>query len=127
MIAVVGKSLLMWLVLLAAMTGNGFVRVFVLQPRLGEEAARRAASLAGVGIIFALAGLFVGTLDKPGSRSLLRVGLLWLVLTVGFELLFGRFVSGAGWESLFADYDVLRGRLPWLWGRLLARKARSVP
>lgn len=57
---------------------------------------------------------------------------------MGFELVFGRFVSGAGWESLLADYDALRGRLwafvlasvllaPWLWGRLLASETRSVP
>ena len=30
---------------------------------------------------------------------------------MAFELLFGRYVSGASWESLLADYDLRRGRL----------------
>jgi hypothetical protein len=39
------------------------------------------------------------------------VGVLWLVLTLAFEVGFGRFVLGASWERLAADYDVLEGGL----------------
>ncbi len=121
------KSLAMWLVLLVAMMGNGFFRGLVLQPRLGEDAARQLASLLGMGIIVAIAAPFVRGLGTPGSADLLGVGLLWLVLTVAFELLFGHYVTGATWETQLADYDLLRGRLwplvllttllaPWLCG-----------
>jgi hypothetical protein len=65
----------------------------------------------------------------------LGVGLFWLVLTVTFEFLFGRYVAGASWEALLADYDVLRGRLwplvllttllaPSLWGIARVEGAR---
>jgi len=117
----------MWLVLLLAMMGNGFFRGLVLQPRLGEHVARQVASLVGVCIILALTGPFVQRLGSPGSAQLLRVGLLWLVLTAAFELLLGHYVSGATWEMQLADYNLLCGRLwplvllttllaPWLWG-----------
>ena len=39
------------------------------------------------------------------------VGVLWLVLTLAFEILFGRMVMGLSWERLAADYNVLEGGL----------------
>ena len=105
------RSLLMWLVLLLAMMGNGMLRVLVLQPRLGEDLARQVASVSGIVILLALAVPFVGWIGDVGSRALFGIGALWLALTVAFELLFGRYVSGASWESLLADYDLRRGRL----------------
>ena len=39
------------------------------------------------------------------------VGFLWLGLTLTFEILFGRFVIGASWERLAADYNVPEGGL----------------
>ena len=125
------KALGMWLVLLAVMMGNGFLRVLVLQPRLGEDAARQAASLLGMGLILAASAVFVRRLGEPGSAALLVIGVLWLVLTLAFEFLFGHYVSGASWEALLAEYDLQRGRLwplvllttllaPWLAG--LARR-----
>jgi hypothetical protein len=37
--------------------------------------------------------------------------LTWLVLTVIFEFLFGHFVMGHPWSSLFHDYNLLAGRV----------------
>ena len=42
---------------------------------------------------------------------MLAVGVFWLGLTLAFEILFGRFVVGASWERLAADYNVLEGGL----------------
>ena len=134
--SLLARSLVMWLVLLVAMMGNGFFRGLVLQPRLGEDVARQAASLLGMCIILALTGPFVLRLGSPGSGQLLGVGLLWLVLTVAFEFLLGHYVSGAPWATQLADYDLRRGRLwplvllttllaPWLWG--FVRRHTAVP
>jgi hypothetical protein len=41
----------------------------------------------------------------------LAVGVLWLGLTLAFEVLFGRFVVGALWERLAADYNLPEGGL----------------
>jgi hypothetical protein len=124
------RAVVAWLLLLVAMIGNGFVRGLVLQPRLGEDRARQVASLIGVGIVCAIAGAFVATLDSPAPGALVRIGCLWLALTLGFEFLFGHFVVGASWQALLADYDLAHGRLwplvllatalaPWVWGALL--------
>jgi len=57
------------------------------------------------------------------------IGILWLILTLACELLFGRLVVGASWERLAADYNVFDGGLmpfgmavlalsPWIAGKV---------
>jgi hypothetical protein len=134
------KATLMWVVLLVVMVGNGILRVSVLEPRLGESAARQVASLLGIVVILAMAGLFVRQLGHPRRGQLLEIGVLWLFFTLGFEFLFGRYVSGLSWEALLADYDLTRGRLwplvlttiliaPLFWGAVhdLRRRDRGGP
>jgi hypothetical protein len=124
------RATALWLVLLAAMFGNGMLRVTALQPRLGEDRARQVACVTGIAIVLALARFLVPRLGRRTHGELLGAGALWLALTLAFEFGFGR-LSGHSWEALFADYDLLRGRLwplvlaatfaaPWLFGRSLA-------
>jgi hypothetical protein len=132
------RSLGMWFVLLAAMMGNGILRVGVLQPRFGEDLARQLACLSGAGIVLALSAPFVRRLRNPSSAQLLSIGALWLVLTLAFEFSFGRYVSGLSWRTLLADYDLSQGRLwpllllttllaPWLVGHARAGKRAPLP
>jgi hypothetical protein len=58
-----------------------------------------------------VAYLFVGWLKAPSTRALLHVGVLWLVLTVAFELGFGHFVFRRSWGSLGEDYNISKGGL----------------
>ena len=46
----------------------------------------------------------------PDHRVVL-VGFLWLVLTLAFEVAYGRIVVGASWERIAADCNVLEGGL----------------
>jgi hypothetical protein len=45
------------------------------------------------------------------TADAVRVGALWVVMTVGFEFGFGHYVDGAPWSALLADYDLTRGNL----------------
>jgi hypothetical protein len=130
------KSAAAWLVLLAAMTANGFFRALVLQPHFGEHHARQVSSILGVCVVVTLAGVFVRRLPDPASAPLVRTGILWGLLTLAFEFGFGHYVSGLGWDALLADYDLRAGRLwplvlfatvsaPWLWG--IAVRGAGVP
>jgi hypothetical protein len=127
------KATLAWLLLFAAMFANGAIRVLVLQPQLGEDRARQVASLSGVALVLVVSSLFVRISPEARSAQLWWVGVGWLMATVAFELLFGRFVSGLSWHALLADYNILRGRLwslilisvclgPWFWGVVSAKR-----
>ncbi len=117
---------LAWLLLAVVMFTNGAVRALVWQPWLGEHLARQLATGLGVLIVFGFAFRFVRRLDAPSGVGLLRVGALWLALTLLFEFGLG-YITGMSWEAMLADYDILKGRLwpliptaalvaPWLWG-----------
>jgi hypothetical protein len=125
-------ALVTWLLLAVAMFTNGTLRALLLQPRLGEDLARQVATVSGVLIVFVAAFVFVGRLHEPSGPDLLKVGLLWLALTLSFEFGMG-LVAGATWEEMLADYDVLAGRLwpliplstlvaPWIWGAVGVRR-----
>jgi hypothetical protein len=45
------------------------------------------------------------------ANQAFAVGLIWLVLTIAFEFIFGHFVVGHPWSKLFADYNLFDGRL----------------
>ncbi len=39
------------------------------------------------------------------------MGIVWVGLTLAFEILFGRLVTGLSWQRLASDYDPARGGL----------------
>jgi hypothetical protein len=134
-VRLVGRAVAAWLVLLAVMMVNGTFRVLVVQPRLGEDAARQAACVTGIVLILGTTALLRPWLGPIGTGGLVAVGVSWLVLTVTFEFLFGHYVAGMSFESLAAEYDVARGRLwpvvlvtvlvaPWITSRLRGAAVR---
>jgi hypothetical protein len=39
------------------------------------------------------------------------VGIMWFLLTLTFEIVFGRLVMHASWQRLGSDYDLVHGGL----------------
>jgi hypothetical protein len=55
--------------------------------------------------------LLVRWSPQSTASGLWWVGVALLLVTVAFEVVLGRFVSGLSWSALLADYDISRGRL----------------
>jgi len=98
-------------------------------PVVGDFRSRQIGVFTGSLIILAIALLFVRWIRAIRPSQLFGIGVLWLALTVAFEMLFGRFVVGATWETLAADYNILGGGLlpfrmvvlllaPWIAGKV---------
>jgi hypothetical protein len=51
----------------------------------------------------------IGWIAARTKVQLLGVGLLWVVLTVLFEVVLGRLVLGLPWDRIAEDYDPARG------------------
>ncbi len=101
-----------WLVLTVLAILNGILRNYTYGPLVGEQTAHILSSLVLVGVVFAMAYVFL-RLVRPhyGLGDLLVVGAGWVALTVAFEFLFGHYVAGHPWERLFADYNIMKGRV----------------
>jgi hypothetical protein len=105
------KGIIVWLVLILAESLNGTVRILWLVPTLGDLRAHQLSFVMGAILILTIATLFVRWLHASRVSQLLSVGVLWLMLTVVFEMVLGRFILGYSWEQIAADYNVLQGGL----------------
>jgi len=105
------KAFFVWLILIAAEILHGIARGVFLVPHVGQFRSNQIGVFTGSLIIFMIALLFVRWIGASRSSQLLGIGLFWGVLTLVFEILFGRFVVGASWERLLLDYNVLQGGL----------------
>lgn len=105
------RALVVWLIIVAAEVLHGIARSLWLEPRVGDFRARQIAVFTGSAMILTIALVFTRWIGARGFRQLLGVGLLWLALMLGFEILLGRFVFGYSWERIASDYDLLQGGL----------------
>lgn len=125
------RALAVWCILILAEILHGIARGILLVPHVGEFRSSQIGVFTGSLIILAIAIATVRWIGAAWRSQLLGIGVLWLILTLAFEILFGRFVVGASWERLASDYNVLRGGLlPFgmlvlLFSPLIAAKVRD--
>ena len=78
---------------------------------MGELFAHQISCITGI-LFF---GLFVWALNLKwkiqSSAQALTIGLIWLVLTISFEFIFGHYVMHNPWSKLFHDYNIFADRL----------------
>ena len=78
-------------------------------PVLGDFPARQVSVFTGSLLIFSVAHVFIHWLRAESKQQLLLVGLMWVLLTVIFEIVLGRLVLNLSWERITEDYDLTRG------------------
>ncbi|MCU0640222.1 MAG: hypothetical protein MUF59_10205 [Candidatus Krumholzibacteria bacterium] len=111
------KSLVIWLAMGVVAILNAGVRNTFITPRLGEHAGHVISTVTGCSVFLLLIWLALPWIRPASRRDLWLIGSLWLAMTVAFEFLAGHYLFGNSWERLFADYNVLRGRV---WVAVLA-------
>ncbi|MEZ5429059.1 MAG: hypothetical protein R2747_22625 [Pyrinomonadaceae bacterium] len=105
------RGLPVWLLIIGTEFIHGTIRVLLIEPLAGDLRARQISVLTGSIIILIISYLFVEKLRATDFIQLFAVGLLWLGLTVSFEIILGRFIFGLSWDRIGSDYDVSRGGL----------------
>jgi hypothetical protein len=101
-----------WFVFLVIAFGVGAVREGLLRPRIGEPKAHVIGTLIAVTLMMLVIYAFIRQIHESCSMTdLILIGVIWLIITVAFEFGFFHYVMGKPWETLLADYNVLRGRI----------------
>ena len=104
------RALAVWALIAMTESVHGTLRQLFLAPLLDDFRARQVSVFTGSILIFLIALLLIRWIGATRTRTLLAVGLLWLVLTLIFEVSLGR-VLGIDWRRILADYDVRHGGL----------------
>jgi len=102
---------LAWVPMVAIAMVNGALREATYGKRMTELRAHQLSTLSGI-VLFTVYIWGVTTVwPLQTSGQAVAVGVTWLVLTLAFELLFGRYVAGHSWSRLLQDYNILAGRV----------------
>ncbi len=100
-----------WLALAVLAVANGAFREVVLIPRVGEHTGHVVSTLVLVAVIFAVSAAFFASTDAQyATAELVTIGVVWTVLTVGFEFLVG-YVEGTPVSVTVGQYDVFAGQV----------------
>jgi hypothetical protein len=105
------RAAVVWVLLMAAEIVHGIARTLWLAPLVGDFRARQVAVFSGSLLVVLIASVTIGWIQVPAARLLIPIGLLWVVLTVGFEIGFGRLILGYPWDRLASDYNLPEGGL----------------
>jgi hypothetical protein len=108
---IVIHSLAIWLLIICAEIIHGILRAILLVPMVGELRSNQIGVFTGSAIILAIAYFTIRWIGAKRTSQLLLIGMIWLLLTVAFEVLFGRFVVRLTWEELLAGYNIANGGL----------------
>jgi hypothetical protein len=102
------RATLTWMLIILAETLHGVLREIFIAPRLGDLKARQLGVLSGCVLIFLIAWLTARWMGARTQHAQLKVGALWILLTMAFEIALGR-AAGLGWDRILADYNPARG------------------
>lgn len=97
--------------MMALAVANGAVRDLLYRPQMGERAAHQVSTVILVALFAGYYWLLARLWPLESAAQAWIIGAMWLAMTVLFEIVLGRFVSGHSWRTVFSDYNVLEGRL----------------
>lgn len=132
------RLVLTWVLMIPVAILNGGFRQSVVVPVVGDLRGHQVSVVTGSAAFLALTWLMLHRqLPALSDRQALGAGAAWTSATILFEFGFGHWVMDHSWEYLFADYNVLEGRLwpvvllivllaPWLVKHIELRREEQV-
>ena len=108
-------ALWFWFVLLLLAIINGIIRDAtykpLLEPLIGHW-AHQLSSITGILLFFCAIYLFLKYIKMDYTkRDLLKIGIMWIVMTIIFEFAFGYYVRGSSWSEMLGAYYFWQGEL----------------
>ena len=105
------KAAILWFIIALFAIANGLFRESFLEPYLGDTLALPLSGITLSMMIFTITFFSFRLIKSHASSTYLYIGLQWVVMTLIFEFVFGRFVMGRSWEELFQVFNILEGNL----------------
>lgn len=105
------KYFLLWFPMVVIAIINGTIRQLFYTNFFNELHSHQLSVLSGISLFTVYIWIITGIWKIESSNQAIFIGLMWLGMTIIFEFLFGHYVMGNSWEELFADYNLLNGRL----------------
>jgi len=109
---IIFRAFFTWLLFIPVVFLNATVRELVYKPLIGGLAAHQISTVIGSVAFLTLAYFHLRHYVQGVNKNrLFGIGFMWVLLTILFEFGLGRLVTGASWDKLFYDYNILEGRI----------------
>ncbi len=99
------------MLLISAEVLHGIARTALLAPKTGDFKARQISVFSGSVLILSITYLTIRWVGSRNKNTLLRLGIVWLLLTLLFEFVLGRKGLHLSWHRLLSDYNLRKGGL----------------
>jgi len=101
----------LWFLLMMAVTLQGLWRTKVLAEWIGDAASRDVGVYTGSLLLLLITFACIGWISARDNRTLLFVGLTWVILTIAYTFALGAFVFHVPWTDIASEFDAFHGRL----------------
>ena len=105
------RYLLIWPVMLVIAIGNGALREKTFGKVLPELRAHQISTLVGSIAMGLVIWFVVATWPPSSGGEAIRVGFVWLALTIAFEFFMGLVLQKRALARVLADYNLRAGRV----------------
>src|SRR5262245_17105455 len=103
------RAFAVWLILLIVESIHGVFRRLVLEPWIDDFSARQISVFTGVILILIVTYFLIDWIKVRTVRQLTLIGVMWVLLTLLFEIGLGRLVLNYSWERVLSDFNLARG------------------
>ena len=105
------KATLVWCLFVVFAIINGILRESILVNLIGM---RWALPVSGISLSLVVLVICYFTIEWMGGRTravCLQIGVLWVLLTLAFEFLFGHYVANKSWLEILQVFNLVGGNL----------------
>jgi flagellar biosynthesis protein FliR len=89
---------------------NATIRELALMKQFNEFRSHQLSTITLIILCWIYTWFIFPYLQIQNAKQAFLTGLVWVLLTIAFELLLG-VLTGKSWEFLLRDYDIARGRI----------------
>ena len=104
------RSLLVWLCFIPVAILNGGLRQYVLVRWFDEVGANALSGVLLSLFILLITWLLLPRIVRYNQKESYRIGIVWMLLTIGFEFIFG-LTGGISFRELLSAYNPMSGNL----------------
>jgi hypothetical protein len=105
------RYFLAWFGMMILAVLNGGIRDGLYKSRAGDLAAHQISTLILLALFAAYFRLLSSIWPIASSGQAWTIGLMWLVMTLAFEVGLGRLILGNPWRAVLHEYNILAGRV----------------
>ena len=101
-----------WFLFMILAIINAGIRNGVFKPKFGDLVAHQISTIIFILLLLIVTySVFRFSNIELSNKESVFIGVIWLILTIIFEFIAGHYAFGNSWEKLFADYNILKGRI----------------